>query len=274
MLTKDQLSEIRDLQDECEAEDGIRLKLNWDMLERRQDGIKQDFLVYDSNELAGFIGLYGFGNKAELCGMVKPEYRRKGLFSSMLNEAWEEARKQGFHKILLNAPSSSESAKKFLASLQAVYVFSEHQMKWEGGPLTPSDDVTLRLSTDQDIPFETGLEIDCFGFTPIEADMYVNRVKLENREQFFIIEFKGEAVGKVRLAEEKEKESWIYGFAVSPKHQKKGIGRQTLHRILSEETSKGRSVFLEVEAKNLHALKLYESVGFKAYDAQDYYLLR
>ncbi|MFS0658872.1 hypothetical protein AB1L07_08555 [Niallia alba] len=37
------------------------------------------------------------------------------------------------------------------------------------------------------------------------------------------------------------------------------------------EEAKGLPIFLEVEAKNARALKLYESCGFKSYHAQDYY---
>jgi ribosomal protein S18 acetylase RimI-like enzyme len=37
------------------------------------------------------------------------------------------------------------------------------------------------------------------------------------------------------------------------------------------ERQKGLPVFLEVEAENAHALKLYEVCGFKSYHSQDYY---
>ncbi|MBS2968243.1 GNAT family N-acetyltransferase [Metabacillus sp. KIGAM252] len=271
MLSEEQLSDIKKLQAVCEEADGIQLKLNWDMLEYRENGVKQDFFHYETDGLAAFIGLYGFGNKVEVCGMVNPGYRRKGLFSAMFKEALEEARSQGYHTILLNAPSNSKSAKGFLDEIQAPFAFSEHQMKWMGGPLPVSEDVILRTSEKEDFALEVQLEADCFGFSFEEAEAFTKQRKQEQDHEFWIIEYNGKAVGKVRVAGEKG-EAWIYGFAVSPEHQKKGIGRKTLFRILKEETAKGNSVFLEVEAKNTRALKLYESCGFRAYYAQDYYL--
>jgi ribosomal protein S18 acetylase RimI-like enzyme len=47
----------------------------------------------------------------------------------------------------------------------------------------------------------------------------------------------------------------------------KGIER----RVVKMEYHKGLSVFLEVEAKNAHALNLNESCGFRSYHSQGYY---
>ena len=68
-------------------------------------------------------------------------------------------------------------------------------------------------------------------------------------------------------------DSWIYGFAVFPELQGKGIGRKALSKVVKMENEKGLSIFLEVEAKNAHALRLYESCGFKRFHSQDYYKL-
>jgi ribosomal protein S18 acetylase RimI-like enzyme len=66
-------------------------------------------------------------------------------------------------------------------------------------------------------------------------------------------------------------EAWIHGFVVFPELQGKGIGRKALSKVVKMEDRKGLSVFIEVEAKNAHALKLYESCGFRSYLSQDYY---
>ena len=39
------------------------------------------------------------------------------------------------------------------------------------------------------------------------------------------------------------------------------------------EYRNGYDVFLDVEAKNSNALKLYESCGFRTFQAQEYYTL-
>ncbi|MCQ6264364.1 GNAT family N-acetyltransferase [Fictibacillus sp. WQ 8-8] len=272
MLTEKQLSDIKKLQQQCESDENLQLKLNWDMLEQRTDERKEDFFHYEAGELAAFIGLYGFGNKVELCGMVSPEYRRKGLFTSLFKEALEAVKYQGYEQILLNAPANSNTAKEYLKTVPCRFAFSEHQMKWQEAPLQLEEGVTLRASRPEDLMFEVQIDVDCFGFNLEKAKDYNHRIKNDDKQQFYIIENDGKAVGKVRVAVDSG-EAWIYGFAVTPSEQGKGIGRKTLKTIIAAQNAKGNSVFLEVEAKNNHALKLYEACGFKAYYTQDYFRL-
>ena len=67
-------------------------------------------------------------------------------------------------------------------------------------------------------------------------------------------------------------EAYIYGFAILPEFQGKGYGGKALRNIVKKEHDAGYSVGLDVEAKNMHALRLYENIGFKIIQAQDYYL--
>ncbi|WP_059173671.1 GNAT family N-acetyltransferase [Bacillus sp. FJAT-27445] len=270
MLAEWQLEGIKKLQSLCEEEGGFQLKLNWDMLSARTEGKKEDFFYYESGQLVGFVGLYGFGNKVELCGMVHPEYRRKGIFTALLKEAIEEAKNRGARQILLNAPADSRSAKDFLESLSTRFYVTEYQMKWDGTSPPSCDGIRLRPSTDEDERLEIRLEVECFGFSEQEAAAYHKELKANSIENFYIVEANGEPVGKMRVDHPND-EAWIYGFAVLPEYQGKGIGRKALSWIISEEAKAGRPLFLEVEAKNAHALGLYESCGFQSYHAQDYY---
>ena len=77
MLTKEGLFAIKMLQEICEKEDSIQLKLNFDMLESRSGNRKEDFFHFEDGKLVGFLGSYYFGNKVEICGMVHPNYRRR-----------------------------------------------------------------------------------------------------------------------------------------------------------------------------------------------------
>ncbi|WP_053367508.1 GNAT family N-acetyltransferase [Bacillus sp. FJAT-27245] len=270
MLTDKQMKEIKELQAVCERDGGFELKLNWDMLEARKEGRPDDFFHYEHNQLVGFVGLYGFGNKVELCGMVHPGWRRKGIFTRLLKEAIDEAKNRGTRQILLNAPAASESAKCFLETVPNRYYVTEYQMKWDGTAPPPNEGVTIRHSTERDNPLEIRLEVECFGFHEQEAAAYHLELKDSSNENFYIVEANGEPVGKMRV-DHPNGEAWIYGFAILPEYQGKGIGRKALSWIIAEEDKVGRPLFLEVEAKNAHALRLYESCGFKSYHAQDYY---
>lgn len=272
MVTKDQLAEIKALQEVCEKQSGFQLKLNFDMLENRAENKEEDFFHYEDGRLVGFLGSYGFGNKVELCGMVHPDYRKRGIFSSLLRMGLEEARKQGIRTILLNAPTGSQSAKEFLKTIPCAFEVAEYQMKWQKTDLIIDPTITLRPSVSKaDWDAEIELEVLCFGFTAKEAEEFNEMIRETSDDQNLIIELDGKTVGKMRVAES-DGEAWIFGFAVFPEHQGKGIGRKALSKVVKMEDQKGLSIFLEVEARNAHALGLYESCGFRSYHSQDYYL--
>ncbi|GAA0327447.1 GNAT family N-acetyltransferase [Bacillus carboniphilus] len=271
MLSPQQLEDIERLQKKCEKADQISLKLNWDMLQNRDSLVKNDFFHYDGQELIGFLGLYGFGHKVEICGMVAPKYRRKGIFSHLFDAAIQEVKVQNITQILLNTPSNSSSGKGFLQGISCAYSFSEYQMKWNGEDFELSDEgINIRPVTLLDEELEVQLDVQCFGLAESEARQFNHVVKEDTTQKQYMIEFGEKTVGKIRVSQLNQ-EAWIYGFAVLPDFQGKGIGRCALKQIVQKESNAGFPVFLEVEAKNAHALKLYESCGFVSFNTQDYY---
>ena len=271
MLTTKQLEHIKSLQHVCEKADQIKLKLNWDMLEKRESPEVTDFFYYDEEKLVGFLALYSFGNKVELCGMVHPDYRRKGIFTQLFKKGIEEVKKQNFSTILLNTPSNSESGKAFLKTVPCIYFNTEYQMKWEPCELNFSKEVRIRPSeTEEDFDAEVMLDVYAFGFEKSEAISHNNQVHKGGTEGLYIIEYEGEIAGKIRVAYE-DNESWIYGFAIFPEMQGKGIGRKALELVLQMESSKGYSIFLDVDSENPRDLHLYKSCGFQVVQGQDYY---
>ncbi|WP_057912188.1 GNAT family N-acetyltransferase [Peribacillus muralis] len=269
MLNEKQLEDIRILQHECERED-FSLKLNWETLRSRTGVNKNDFLHYDESKLVGFLGLYDFGNKVEMCGMVHPDFRRQGIFTKLAQEAIESARKRKDKLLILNSPAQSSSGKHFLSQLPCKLAFSEFQMKWSETPLVDYEDVVVRPSQREDEETEVQLDIHCFQFTEKEAREYYQRILYENTLKTMMIEKDGRAVGKIRV-DHSGGEAWIYGFSIFPEFQGKGIGKKVLKKVVTEQSQHGYDIFLEVEATNEHALRLYESCGFKTIERQDYY---
>ena len=110
-------------------------------------------------------------------------------------------------------------------------------MKWQETELTDYEGVTLRPSLEADKALEIQLDVDCFGFLQHEAESYYERIK-EERLNTFVIVYEDQAVGKIRV-EERDGEAWIYGFAVSPSYQGKGIGRKSSKQVIFEQQKKG-----------------------------------
>jgi ribosomal protein S18 acetylase RimI-like enzyme len=269
MVTTQQLQAIKKLQKECETQDNLQLKLNWDMLENRESN-QLDFLHYEKNELVAFLGLYSFGSTVEVCGMVKPSERRKGQFRLLFKKGMETAKQNGYKKILLNAPAGSHAAKAFLNKQGAVYSFSEHQMEWQESSLETVEGLTLRKANVDDLDMRVRLSVEAFGMAKEDALSKESLFDRKGDTDMLMIDVNEKTVGKIRV-QRKDGQAWIYGFSILPEHQGKGIGRKVLRRVIKDQSSDGYSVHLEVETKNDHALGLYEAVGFKAVHSQDYY---
>ncbi|MFJ8064509.1 GNAT family N-acetyltransferase [Psychrobacillus sp. NPDC096426] len=269
MLKPKQLIDIEQLQQECEVYDHIQLKLNWDMLKNRASD-QFDFFHYENDKLVAFLGLYPFGSKVEICGMVKPNERRKGHFYTLFQRGMTTVKQENFKSILLNAPASSVEAKLLLAKLGATYGFSEYQMRWKEKHLEEANGFTLRQANIADLDMRIRLDIEAFGILAEDAEESESRIDRDTDNTMFMIDVLGETVGKIRVKRENG-EAWIYGFSILPTHQGKGIGRKVLQKVVKEQSKSGYSVHLEVETKNAHALRLYESIGFQVIHAQDYY---
>ncbi|MEH7488509.1 GNAT family N-acetyltransferase [Priestia megaterium] len=273
MLEQHVLEDIQKLQSICEQEEHIELKLNFDMLRSRKQNEVNDFFHYEDNQLVGFIGLYGFGNTVEICGMVAPSYRRKRIFSKLFSQALHICKKRGYTEILLNAPGDSVSGREFLKQIPCSFTFSEYQMKWTQKELEDDNPfVTLRSSqSDTDMKMEIQVDVECFGMSLTEAAAYYEQTKTEEQQNHFIVEYNSQAVGKLRVSYDKS-EVWIYGFGILPSYQKLGIGKAALKQVVLKQLRLGYDIFLEVEAKNKRALQLYETCGFNSYHVQDYYV--
>jgi len=269
MLKESQLIAIKQLQKECEKTDGILLKLNWEML-REREGRQMDFFHEEDGELVAYLALFGFGSTVEVCGMVKPRNRRKGHFTELWQQALAPIEQYGFQTILLNTPSLSNTAKGWLASQPYSYAFSEYQMRWSEQPIEASDEVLIRVAKKSDANLEVKLDVLAFGMDEEDARSHLERIKERQDEQFLMIEADNRTVGKVRI-NRMDGEAWIYGFAILPEFQGRGYGRKVLRNIVKSEHDSGNQIWLEVEAKNNHALGLYESVGFEKMQGQDYY---
>ncbi|WP_201716244.1 GNAT family N-acetyltransferase [Rossellomorea arthrocnemi] len=270
MLTTKQLQDIKELQKICENHERINLKLNWDMLKKRQND-QDDFLLYRKNILVGFLGLYGFGDSFELCGMIHPDFRRHHLFQELFQQALQSIQSRPVNKLLLNVPGSSVSGKGFISWTKASYDFTEYEMKWNKINLVlSSDPVSLRTAGEQDIKTIIDLDEKCFNVVRTDAESYTKRLFDESPEGNLMIISDEKTVGKIRV-QRTEKKSSIYGFAIFPSFQGKGIGRKALSQVVMQESNWTDDIYLDVAATNSKALKLYESSGFQSFYSQEYY---
>lgn len=97
---------------------------------------------------------------------------------------------------------------------------------------------------------------------------------LEAHERTLVVEVSGSAVGTLRLTREGD-DAGIYGFAIDPSWQGRGLGRDALRRACEQLRAEGaRRIRLEVAVENDRALALHTSSGFKPVSTEDYFSLK
>ncbi len=265
-------SALADLEQRVIAADGGRLKLEWGVLRSRAGRDVEDFLWWESDRLLGFLGLYAFGGPTvEIAGMVDPSARRRGIATALLGAALPICRERGYQQALLVTPRGSVAGRELALGRGAVLEHSEHALVLLGAPTDGPHDqrIELRTATRADTPDLTRLLMAAFGSTPPGLfDRPSN-----DSERTLMVEFEGTVVGTVRVTRDGNT-AGIYGFAVDPAWQGRGIGRDVLRRVCRELRAQHIAhIGLEVAVENDHALGLYTSLGFTRMTTEDYYAL-
>jgi len=105
------------------------------------------------------------------------------------------------------------------------------------------------------------IEAELFGREQWSAGMFWN--ELAAGHHYLVAIDDGEIVGYGGLAMSEPGEAWVNNIAVRRSHQRRGIGRLLLERLLSHARRAGaRCVLLEVAADNTAAQALYQGYGF------------
>lgn len=271
-LTPVALEAVAALEHRTVSVDGGRLKLEWGTLRTRSGRAVEDLLWWDGERLLGFLGLYAFGQPSvELVGMVDPAARRRGVGAALLDAAIPVCVGRGFDQALLVVPRSSGAGRALATGRGATPDHSEHALVLDGPPADgPSDPrVTLRPAGPADAAETARLLQDAFG----HVSGHVPDPAVPASERRLVIEYDGVVVGTVRLTVEQDR-GGVYGFAVDPARQGRGIGRDVLRRVCERLRAEGvATVGLEVEVENDRALGLYTSLGFVRVTTEDYYAL-
>ena len=272
-LSPVELQAVAELEARTIEVDGGRLKLEWRVLNTRPGRDVEDILWWDGDRLLGFLGLYAFAPPTvELAGMVHPAARRRGIATALLAAALPLCRDRGHREALLVTPRESSPGRSFALSRGAVLEHSEHALVLldapTDGPTEPT--VTVRTATHADASAVSGLLAAAFGGPPSE----VRELPATETSSTLVVEVAGSVIGTLRQSREDDQVAGIYGFAVDPAWQGRGIGRDVLRRVCRRLRDEGvHRIGLEVAVDNDHAMGLYTSLGFTPVTTEDYYAL-
>ena len=275
-LGDDDLRAVAALEERVVAVDGGRLKLDRDGMRDRPDGAVEDFLWWQDDQLVGYLGFDTWGGRSiELAGMVDPAARGRGIGTALLAAALRQCRGRDLEQALLIVPRPSEAGHRTARRAGATPSHAEHALvlreRPAPGPVDPR--TTLRRATAADVPALTAVLTEAFGRPPHDLAAVV----AAPGDRTLVVEVDTEPVGTVRLTREHlegRPAGGVYGFAVAPRAQGRGVGRDVLRRVSAQLFDEGLDrVGLEVAVENERALGLYTSVGFAPVSTEDYYSL-
>lgn len=249
------------------------MRIDVGALRRRQGDEANDFLYYEDNRLVGYLFVEGWGSRdREIMGMVHPDYRRRGIFSSLLAAARKECRMRDVRKMILVCEHTSQSGLAFVQAIGAHLEFSEHEMVLgtfrERGNVHEGLDIRQANRTDLDAIISI-LATDSGNKDSISR--WVTKQFDDQSSRFYLARLDGKPLGCLRL-DDMSDQIGIYAFEVRLGYRGRGYGRQMLEeaiRSIRAETQK--SIMLDVETDNTNAIGLYQSCGFEIKTTYDYY---
>ena len=261
----------------CNAHESLELKLNVDTPPDDDDAGGNDFLYYADGALTGYCAL-DIGSGVELCGMVHPAYRRRGIGRALLAAATGELRRRGVGKLLLICERDSRSGQAFVAETTAQYRFGESRMRLDLTTFKSASPPDTRLSVR-----EAGREDSEALTRTLSAafddpwDAVRARVERDLRDRdgwFNLARLDGKPIGVLRVVDAGPTAN-IYAFGLLPAYRGRGLGRRFLDATLDSLRAGGyASVGLEVELENANAMALYRACGFVETTTYEYYALQ
>lgn len=273
-LSQPVLAEIQQLADVCNRFEGLDLKLNWGVLRSRPAHQTNDFLYYESGQLVGFLALYNFNSKeGEISGMVHPDWRRRGIFTTLFHAVREECQRRGVPELLFIVEHTARSGAAFVQHIGARLHHSEYKMVLHEAKMPPrwSEELEFRSARPEEAPILSRITTISFDLPEQDVDWYSADSLQDPERGYYVGLLNGVVIGKLDIFYSEER-VLIVGFGVLPEYRGRGYGRQILARTLQELTARGeKRVELEVVTENQSALSLYKSVGFKETNSYDYY---
>jgi ribosomal protein S18 acetylase RimI-like enzyme len=276
-LTATQAAEVGRLADRCNAHDGLDLKLAIEEGEAPAGAPPLAFLAYAASTLVGYAALdYGGGHEAELCGMVDPARRRRGIGRALLGAARAACPALGVSDLLLICEAASVDGLRFTEEeVGASPRFAEHHMEREadlaGAPAFDTPRLDIRPATHEDVEPLVTILVGAFGRVEERERARVEGAVAAQRSRYYLARLAGVPVGAVHVIPMGAR-TGIYGFGIEPTYQGRGIGRAFLSQLMSLLGAEGAARFaLEVDTTNSAAQAVYRACGYATTTTYGYY---
>jgi ribosomal protein S18 acetylase RimI-like enzyme len=283
-LSEQRADEVAALRDRCNAADGLHLKIGIPRVapETSDEPRRPNaFLVYAGESLAGYCSLDGDRHTVEICGMVVPEQRLKGIGTSLLTVARNSCAASGVSEVLLICEDASVAGQLFVATQHSQRQFAEHRMELEDWDAmlrgsTREPDLRLRRAVAGETGTLARISTAAFGTESELQDIQMDiESEFSSPEVRFYLGQLGGSTGPVVSSLKLyliENRASIYAFGVLPEYRRRGLAWQTLALLTQQLQAEAvNHIGLEVETTNMPAISLYRACGFAPVTTYGYY---
>jgi len=272
-LDKASLIALQSLLGACQKTDGHIIPIYPHLLVEHRPG-PSSLLYYDDGMLVGFLAIFHFHpDTCEITLLVDPTHRKQGLATALWDTMLPSvhAIRPSIKYLIVSAPSGLHQA----ALEQHAFCFqhSEYDMEYSNNApcIMPDTPLTIRPAEHTDIPSLCIIDKACFDPNRRQAALRFERTLNNPNIHVFVAEHQHQIVGQVHLTFD-DMQARLTDLAVLPALQKQGFGHALIaHCLLDAYKHHQHRVVLVVAAQNQRALQLYQNLGFKTYNAVDYY---
>jgi ribosomal protein S18 acetylase RimI-like enzyme len=244
-------ADVDGLRRACEAAQPLDLKVELD--EADHLARPTHFLAVSGDEVIGYAGITP-GDEAEVCGMVHPSWRRRGVGTALLAGILGAALVLERARILVICEEAGPLAGAWMRRLGANLDSSERRMVVR---MSSSDEASTTTDTPLQIRPATDADHD-----PVVA-LLGEEFSDHPDERRIIGTDGGDVVGTLRLTESSHR-TMIYGLVIDEGRRGTRLGTRMLAAVMAQLRAEGvAEVGLEVDPDNTPAVRLYERFGFE-----------
>ncbi|MBD8840983.1 GNAT family N-acetyltransferase [Paenibacillus sp. CFBP 13594] len=270
--SKEQIDAIFLLEQQCKQLDSVHLKADLDHISKK-DG-DHALLCYRHGDLVGLLSWYpSDGVTGNINAIVHPDFRRQGVFSSLLKRAILDMKPQGINQLSYRVPQGLSPGLLTAQSLGAIYDRAEYSMQLvnEVRSVVEPPELTLSVAETEDMEFMVTCSSQAFGDSEDWTREYFMQTNEPSRVTY--IAWQNQLpVGLVRVNSINATTAFIHNFCILPAYQGQKLGRTALSTLVDLLRKQSYTdIRLSVVTENKRALNLYRSVGFEVNSEYHYF---
>ncbi|WP_148880358.1 GNAT family N-acetyltransferase [Streptococcus sp. Marseille-P7376] len=225
------------------------------------------FLANLDHQTVGFLSVYADEpGQAEVSVYVLPDYRRRGIANTLLQEFSKVAEKYDLSQIeyisevkfLADHPTFAE---KFDYDLKETEIWLEQAAGTF--PEEEKEGLEVLLGKKEMVAEIAAFQSQIFGMLMETALHYASQALESPDSLLYVLKKDGQIVASCSV-DTSFGSNYLFALAVDQAFQGQGLGSHLVRSILNDLASRnGQVCQIVVEAQNTGALRLYERLGFK-----------